>query len=98
MTGTALIVETSRDRNRVRVGFDHCVKRRIQLLNAVEVTQDQVSARKLAVGHGGLELWDRRFNKRKAASAKRSLFEQWGEPAGQQRRAACGGRSEKASP
>ncbi|MEY2544030.1 MAG: hypothetical protein QOE81_1491, partial [Verrucomicrobiota bacterium] len=56
--------------------------RGIQLLDAVEVTQDQVFAGQLTVPHRSLKLWDRRLNKWKTASAKRTIFEKRGEAAG----------------
>ncbi len=81
MTGSALIVETSRDRNRVRIGFNHRVQCRIERLNAIQIAKHEIPARELAVCHGRLQLRNRRFYKWKTASAKRAVFKERGEAA-----------------
>ena len=75
VTGFALVVQAGRNRDRVRIRFDHRVQSRVQLLNPIEITLDEIFCGELASRHCRLQLRNRRLNKRKIASGKRTVFE-----------------------
>src|SRR2546422_1249014 len=71
MTSAPLVIETGRDRNGVRIGFDDRMQCGIELLYAVQITEDKFARGDLACGHCCLQLRNRLLNKLKTASGDR---------------------------
>src|SRR4030095_4334958 len=97
VTTFSLLIEIVRDRNRVDVGFNHRVERRIKLLNAVEITLHQVFGSDLAGSHRGLELKNAFLDKRKITSRERVRFKECTQATGQQCCASGCGCAQKTS-
>src|SRR4029077_9826911 len=98
VTGFALAIKTVSNRNRVVIGLDHRVQRRTELLNAIQVTLNQILRTYLTGRHRRLQLRDTHLNEREIRTCERARFEQRRETSGEECGASSRGWSDKISP
>ena len=97
MAGFALAIKTVCGRDRVGIRLDHRVERRAQLLNAIQITLDQILCAQLPGRHRRLQLRDTHFDERKIRPGACAVFEKRCQTTGEQCGATGGGGSNKAS-
>src|SRR5260370_25762345 len=76
----AFSIELSGDRYRIRIYFDNRMQRRIQRLDALNVTVRQFLAGQLTGGHGSLKFEDTLFNEIKTAARRGRLPQEGRDP------------------